>query len=220
LKQTLKIGVMLLVVAALATTGIALAQSGDNSSVFAAAGDETSAVDQTPLRSRLIEWLAPLVEDDTITGEQAEAVADTLAGHLPRLRPGVGRALVAVHEAADFLGMTGRELVEALRDGATLADLAGDDSQALIDHLLGVVEEHLDEAVADGRLTEDEAVERLAEATEHISALVNGDLERPLLGEGPGPGRGPGSGMGRGPGMGNGPCWDDAADSDVSDLGA
>jgi hypothetical protein len=220
LKQTLKIGAMVLVVAAMVTTGIAVAQSGDHSSVFAAAGDETSATDEStaaddaPLRSRILEWLAPLVEDDTITGEQAEAVADTLAGHLPRLRPGVGRALVAVQEAADFLGMTGRELVEALRDGATLADLAGDDTQALIDHLVGVAEEHLDEAVADGRITEDEKAERLAEATEHITALVNGDLERPLLGEGPGPG------MGRGPGMGNGPCRDDDADSGLGDLGA
>jgi len=234
LKQTLKIGAMLLVAAAVATTGIAVAQSGDDSSVFSIAADEmvtdetatdeTTPADDTPLRSRIIEWLAPLVEDDTITGEQAEVVADTLAEHLPRLGHRVVRGLMAVDEAADFLDMTARELVEALSDGTSLAEIAqgiGLDPDDLIAHLIGVVEEHLDEAVADGRITEDEKAERLAAASEHITALVNGELGRPLLGDRPG-GMGPGAGMGNGPGggMGNGPCRDDAGDSDVSDLGA
>ncbi|HSQ38224.1 MAG TPA: hypothetical protein VLS92_10070, partial [Acidimicrobiia bacterium] len=74
MKQTLKIGAMLLVAAAVATTGIAVAQSGDDVSVFSAvadevavadetAADETTPADDTPLRSRIIEWLDPLVED-------------------------------------------------------------------------------------------------------------------------------------------------------------
>ncbi len=221
MKQTLKIGAMLLVVVAMTTAGIALAQSGDETSVFLAA-DETAAADEAPLRSRIIEWLAPLVDDDTITDEQAAAVADTLAEHMPRLRHGIGRGLVAVQEAADFLGMSRPDLVEALRDGSTLAQIAeaGElDPSELIHHLVGVAEERLDEAVADGRITEDEKAERLAEATERITDLVNGELDRPFLGGGFG---GPG-GMGPGPrggGMGNGPCQDDAADSDLSDLGA
>jgi hypothetical protein len=221
LKQTLKIGGMLLVVAALTMTGIAVAQTDNTTSVFAAA-DETAPAGETPFRSRIVEWLAPLVDDGTITDEQAAAVADTLAGHMPHLRHGIGRGLVAVREAADFLGMTGQELVEALRDGATLADLAdahGLAAEALIDHLVGVAEERLDEAVADGRITEDQKAEMLAEATERITGLVNGDLERPFLGggfEGPG-----GMGRGRqGGGMGGGPCQDAAADSDITDLGA
>jgi hypothetical protein len=228
LKQTLKVGAMLLVVAALTTTGIALAQSGSDTSVFsttadsAAATDETAVADDTPLRARILEWLAPLVDDDTITDEQAQAVADTLAEHLPRLRHEVGRGLVAVQEAADFLGLTGRELLEALRDGATLAEVAqinGVEPDALIEHLVGVAAERLDQAVADGRLSEDEAAARLTEATEQITALVNGELGHAYLGEG-GPGMGPGPGMGRGPGMGNGPCGHDDADSGTSDLGA
>ncbi|MBP1632530.1 MAG: hypothetical protein H6Q11_818 [Acidobacteria bacterium] len=223
MKQTLKIGLMLLVAAALVTTGIAVAQSDDDSSVFSAveesaADDETALRDEGPVRSRILEWLTPLVDDDTITQEQADAVADTLADHLPRLRAGLMRGLHAVDDAADFLGMTGRELVEALRDGATLADLAEDHggADALIDHLVGLVEVHLDQAVADGRLTEEEAAERLAEATERITALVNGEL--PMLGDGSGPGEGMGLGR-HGRGMGNGPCQDETADSGITDLG-
>jgi hypothetical protein len=227
LRQTLKVGAMLLVVAALATTGIAVAQSDDGTSVFSAAEGTTDTggtalVDEQPVHSRILDWLAPLVEDQTITQGQAEAVADALAEHLPRLGQGLMRGLHAVDDAADFLGMTARELVEALRDGATLAELAeehGLGAQALIDHLVGLVEEHLDQAVADGRLTEDEAAERVAEATERITALVNGELDFPAFGQGFGP---HGGGMGLGPhGGGMGLEGEEgAADSGITDLGA
>jgi len=232
LKQTLKIGVMLAVVAALVTTGIAVAQSDDDSPVFSvvedtAGANDTALGDERPIRSRILEWLAPLVDDETVTQEQAEAVADTLADHLPRLRAGLVRGLHAVDDAADFLGMTARELVEALRDGTTLAELAQDHggADALIEHLVGLAEAHLDQAVADGRLTAQEAADRLAEATERITALVNGELESPMLGNGPGPGEGMGPGQGtglgrHGGGMGNGPCQDETADSGITDLGA
>lgn len=218
MKQSLKIGLMLLVVAALATTGIAVAQSGDGASVLSAADDTTddqaALTDERPIRSRILEWLAPLVEDETITQDQAEAVADALVDHLPRLRPGLMRGLHALDEAADFLGMTVRDLVEAVHDGATLGDLAqehGLSADALVDHLVGLLEERLDQAVADGRITGEEAAEHLAEATEHLTDLVNGVLGRPLPGEsfGPGLGRGHhGNGMGmgcghQGEGMGN-----------------
>jgi hypothetical protein len=225
LKQTLKIGVLLLLVAGLTTTGIALAQSDDNTSVFSAAEpttatDEATVVAEQPLRSRILEWLAPLVEDDTITEDQAQAVADTLADHLPRLGPGIVRGLQVVDETADFLGMTPRELVEALRNGATLAELAEDHggAEALIDHLVGLVQERLDEAVADGRITSAEAAEVLADATGRITDLVNGELEPPFRGEG----LAPGPGMGYGPhrGMGDGPCRDGSSDSGITGLGA
>jgi len=218
LKQTLKIGAMLVAVAVVATAGIAIAQAGDGSSVFSTVADvtavaqmevadDTASADDTPLRSRLIEWLAPLVSSGTITDDQAEAVADTLAEHLPRLGHRAVRGLMALDEAADFLGITGRELVEALADGSTLAEIAEAndvDPADLIDHLVGVAEDRLDEAVANGRITEEEKAELLAAATEHIAALVNGELERPLMGGGPG----------------GGPCRDGAGHFDSDESGA
>lgn len=223
MKQTLKIGVMLLVVATLATAGIALAQSDDSPAVFADP-DEAAAADETTLRSRLIErileWLSPLVEDETITDDQAAAVADTLVDRLPRPPQGVVRGLAVLQEAADFLEMTGRELVAALREGATLADLAGDEAQALVDHLVGLAAAHLDQAVADGRLTEEEAAEQLAEATDRLNDLMNGELDWPWREDGF---RGPGPrGDGRfGPGHGNGPCeGGTGTDTGLTDLGA
>lgn len=214
MKQTLKIGAMLLAVALVATAGIAIAQAGDGSPVFSTVADEAAtetadvagSADDTPLRSRLMIWLAPLVSSGTITDEQAEAVADTLAEHLPRLGHRAARGLMALDEAADFLGITGRELVEALADGSTLAEIAEAndiDPEDLIDHLVGVAEDRLDEAVADGRITEEEKAELLAAATQHITDLVSGELDRPLMGGGPGAG----------------PCRNGAANSDA-ELGA
>lgn len=224
MKQTLKIGVMLLVVATLATAGIALAQSDDSPAVFA--DPDEAAADETTLRSRLVErmlaWLSPLVEDGTIDEDQAAAVAGLLADRLPRPPPGVVRGLAVLQEAADFLEMTGRELVAALREGATLADLAGEAARALADHLVGLAQAHLDQAVADGRLTEEEAAERLAEATERLTDLMNGELDWPWLEDGfHGPG--PGGGGRFGPGHGDGPCRggdDTGADTGLTDLGA
>ena len=225
MKQTLKIGAMLLVVAALVTTGIAVAQSDDGIPVFSTVEGTTDTELSTlsgerPVRVRILDWLAPLVEDETIDQDQAEAVADALVEHLPRLRPAVVRGLHALDDAADFLGMTARDLAEALRDGASLGDLAEDHgltAEALVDRLVGLVETHLDAAVADGRISEEEAAEHLARATEHITDLVNGVLERPLLGEGFG-GR-PGFGR-HGGGMGDGPCGDVGSESGLTEFGA
>ena len=117
---------------------------------------------------------------------------ETLADAIPERhrRPG-HRLRVMGQETADFLGITLEELRDAVADGATLAEVAeanGSSADALIDYLVGVVAEHLDEAVAEGKMTADEAAERLEQATDHITALVNGELpERP---EGAGPGLG------------------------------
>ena len=218
MKQTLKIGAMLLVVAALATTGVALAQSGNEANADQATTDQATTAEETPLRSKIVEWLAPLVNEGTIDQGQAEAVADTLAEALPRPNGPMGRGLEAVREAADFLGLTPQELGEAVRDGQTLAEIAvANDSSAdaLIGYLTGLAEEHLTDLVADGRITEEQKADMLANVTEHLTSVVNGEIDRPLMG-GPGMGGGRHGGMG-GPGLG-GPCMD--GDTDGEDAGA
>lgn len=217
MKQTLKIGAIVLAVAALAMTGVALAQSDDEATT-----DQATTVEEAPLRSKIVEWLAPLVDDGTIDQSQAEAVADTLAEALPRPNGPLGRGLEAVREAADFLGLTPQELGEAVRDGQTLAEIAvanGSSADALIGYLTGLAEEHLTDLVADGRITEEQKADMLANVTEHLTGVVNGEIDRPLRG-GPGMGGGRHGGMG-GPGMGGpggGPCMD--GDTDREDPGA
>jgi len=76
------------------------------------------------------------------------------------------RGLEAV---ADTLGLTEEELVEALRDGTSVAELAeeqGVDLDDIVSDVLAEAEERLEEAVENGRLTEDQKsqmLERLAD---------------------------------------------------------
>jgi phenylpyruvate tautomerase PptA (4-oxalocrotonate tautomerase family) len=209
LKQTLKIGAMLLVVAALATTGIAVAQSGSEATT-----DEASTTEVTPLRTKIVEWLAPLVDEGTIDQSQAEAVADTLAASMPDFPGGrMDRALEAVRETADFLGLTPEEVVVAVRDGQTLAEIAvaqGQTAEALIAHLSTLAAEHLNQLVADGRITEEQQADMVANMTDRITDLVNGRIDRPMMG---------GPGMGRPRGMGgDGSCM--GGGTDLDELGA
>ena len=131
-------------------------------------GSSGSAVD------RITEALSGLVSDGSITQEQADEVASTLdeagiGGHGGGHRGG-GFDLSA---AATALGMTEDELRTALEtDGTTLADVAGEQGvevDALVDALVTAQQERIAAAVEDGRLTQEQADERLADLEERVT---------------------------------------------------
>jgi polyhydroxyalkanoate synthesis regulator phasin len=172
-------------------------------SVQQAADTDSTSSDTADTRGAwLTDALAPLVEDGTITQAQADAVVAALEDARPDHggfgggRGGhIGMGLEAV---AEELGLTTDEIRSALEDGQSLADLAaanGSSADALVSVLVAEAQTHLDEHVADGDLTQAEADERLADMTERITAMVNGEMPT-FEGRGPG-GRGPG---GHGPG--------------------
>jgi hypothetical protein len=140
--------------------------------------------------SRLREALQPLVDDETITAEQADAVVTQLMenrpdrgefgeGHGPGGRhggPGMfGRGMDAA-VLTDLLGLDPQELMTQLRDGKTLAEIATEqnvDPQAVIDALVAEATTRLDQAVTDGRIDQAEADQKLADATTRITDMVN-----------------------------------------------
>jgi polyhydroxyalkanoate synthesis regulator phasin len=138
---------------------------------------------------RITEALSGLVSDGSITQEQADEVASTLdeagIGHGGGHRGG-GFDLSA---AATALGMTEDELRTALEvDGTTLADVAGEQDvevDALVDALVTAQQERIAAAVEDGRLTQEQADERLADLEERVTERVNS--EAPVGGPGHGP---------------------------------
>ena len=143
----------------------------------------------------LAEALAPLVDEGVIDESQADAVIDAIRdarpegfGHHRHHRFPFGETLTEV------LGLERDELREALAGGQTIAEIAeanGVEVQAVIDALVAELDEHLAQAVADGRLTDDEAAEKRADAVERITAMVNGELELGRPGHhGPRPGPG------------------------------
>ena len=193
MRKTLKLGITLLVVAAVATSGVALA--------FQDAGSDDLNLADSPVFQRIVDELGPLVEDGTITAAQAEAVAGALAEARPERG---GRQRGPGPEAiAEFLGIDVEDLKAAHEAGTTLSEVAaanGSSADALIDFLVADAEERLAEAVADGKVDQAEADGKLAEITQRITDMVNGEIEP---GEGAGPG-GPGGAGGHGPG-GHGP---------------
>ncbi len=157
-----------------------------NSGVLAPAVDDSDSASQdrgTPpddsdrldaIRGALDE----LVSEGTITAAQADAVAATLAEKMPRRGPhgpgmhGPGPALDVL---ADALGMTPEEVRDALVSGKSVAALAKDKGVALatvVDAVLAEAKAHLDEEVAEGDLTQEEADERLADIRERIDEMV------------------------------------------------
>jgi hypothetical protein len=91
--------------------------------------------------------------------------------------PGRGRHLEA---AATAIGIEVDALREALRNDQTVAEVAeanGVDPQTVVDALVADVSARIDEKVAEGELTQEEADEKKAELPERMTALVNG--ERP-----------------------------------------
>ena len=79
-------------------------------------------------------------------------------------------------ETAALIGIDVEDLRTALESGQTLAEVAeanGVDAQTIIDAKVADRAEHLATAVEEGRLTEAEAAERLADATEKITTMVN-----------------------------------------------
>ena len=130
------------------------------------------------------EALSGLVTNGTINQAQADAVESALEEAKPDRGPRGGR--IARHFAMDTvagaLGMTNTELRAALAEDKTIAEVASDrgvEVQAVIDALVSEHKTHLDEHVAAGDITQEQADERLANFTEHATALVNG--EAPLF---------------------------------------
>jgi hypothetical protein len=161
-----------------ATTVAATQDDTTTTTPDAGAPDADGDAERGPGRF-LEDALAPLVDDGTITQEQADEVVAAIRAARPEGRgPGRGHGMMVggLSAAAGVLGVQEEDLLTLLRNGATLAEVAeqkGVDPQAVIDALVAQVEEHLDEEVASGERTQEEADERLAAATERITEMVN-----------------------------------------------
>ena len=96
-------------------------------------------------------------------------------------RPGE-RAGQLLQTVADALGLAREDIMAQLQDGATLAEVItsnGGTVDAVVSAILTQAETHLSEAVAEGRITQEQADERLAEMSERVTDAINNGIERP-----------------------------------------
>ena len=127
-----------------------------------------------------------------ITKAQGEEMkARIAAGEVPLVGVGPGRGhhmrghhFADLEAAASYLGVTEAALRTSLSDGSTLAEIAtekGKSVDGLKDALLAAAKADLAQAVTDGRLTEAQQTEILADLPDRIDGLVN--AQRHLRGD-------------------------------------
>jgi hypothetical protein len=161
----------------IATTAGALALTGLAVAAPALADPDTSGGADSSVVERITDALAGLVSDGSLSQEQADEVATTLSEAGIGGHGGHHGGRLGLEAAAAALGMSEDELRTALEpEGTTLAQVAEDQGVAvdtLIDALVRAQEERIAAAVEDGRLTQDEADERLADLEERVTERVN-----------------------------------------------
>lgn len=190
----------------------ALADSSPSPSASASAGPSApngapnTAANLADRTARIRQQLQGLVDDKTITADQADKVAQELAqsagpgrgwggggggfAHGPGMMMGVAgpQTLAAV---AKVLGMSTDDVLSALRGGGTLADLAkkqGKSEDDVIAAIVAAVKARIALAVTDGQLTQARADQMTSTLQQRVKdAVENGHaFGRPLVGGRPG----------------------------------
>ncbi|MGG4145286.1 hypothetical protein ABEW34_19415 [Paenibacillus algorifonticola] len=95
---------------------------------------------------------------------------------------GFGKGGFASEETAAVLGVTVDELKTELQAGKSLADIAtekGVDVQKVIDQKVSEEKARLDQALTDGKLTQEQYDAKIAELTERVTQFVNGEFKKP-----------------------------------------
>ncbi len=155
--------------------------------------DQAPSTDQAAPADKgawLEDTLAPLVSNGTITQAQADAVIAAIEASRPPMGPGGPGGHRFGHgpdleAAATAIGISTDDLRTGLQSGQSLAEIAqahGVSAQAVIDALVAEAKTHIADRVASGDLTQAEADQKLADLTDRITDMVNGEL--PVRGPG------------------------------------
>lgn len=170
------------VAAAAVVVGGGVISSAVSAPAIAQAQEADTTTEPTTQVPEFTSVLDELVAEGVITQEQADTVSERLAergyGRFGRFGH-TGRGM-HLETLADVIGVDAETIKAALADGQTIAEIAADngvDRQTVIDALTARSQEFLADAVADGRITQEEADEKAAEAATRIEGLVDGEIE-------------------------------------------
>lgn len=110
-----------------------------------------------------------LVEDGVLTQDQVDSVSDVRAALQDQREAQKAEKLA---EIADAIGIGVEELVAAKEAGTPLAEIAGDNLPAVVDLMVNKATERIEQGVADGRISQEQADEKLAGLEERIEARL------------------------------------------------
>jgi hypothetical protein len=131
-----------------------------------------------------LEMIDEALAEGRINEEQAEKMRERVENGELRFpgggpRPQHGRCLVAHHlveETAQILGIEVREVIGALEDGQSLAQIAEANGMAVDDYkaaLTAAVQAKLAEAVENGRITQERADAMIEKFNETVDRIIN-----------------------------------------------
>lgn len=194
MSRFLKIGLVIFAVVAVAgsAAGFVSAQtdgdgpaSGDHPGFIVKLAENLGiSVDtlEQAIRDTQIDQLDEAVADGRVPEDRAAEIRERIESGDAPLFPfarGPGHhhgGIAAVRQTAEFLGLEPQDVVQALRDGGTLAGLAvanGKTAGELSAFLLAELQEYVQQAVDNGRITQERADEILADAPARINDLIN-----------------------------------------------
>ena len=175
--HSMKIGAAMVVVVGLVMSGMAVADAvedpGDGGRIGA--------------QQLILEALDPLLEDGTLTPDQADAVVGELAPLLARARyqdrteQVVKQLTRLAAETAEVLGISPDDLADQLESGITLAEMAvanGSSGDQLVHAVTDHIGAHLAVQVTAGKLDQARADEIVARTAVTLGDLV--DVEHPF----------------------------------------
>jgi uncharacterized protein YidB (DUF937 family) len=164
-------------------------------------GVTREALDQA-LTDTALEMVDQALADGKITEEEAANIKERInSGDFPGMgfgpHVGFGHGFekgfhrgfhvgVKIDDLADFLGVEKADIREALANGQSLAEIAeanGKTRDELKAHIMSNTQERIDEAVANGDLTQEQADEKLQRVEEMVDNLIN--QSGPLFRSGP-----------------------------------
>jgi hypothetical protein len=135
----------------------------------------------------MVERMQQVVEDERLTQEQAdEQIAKMEENLLEGLESGSWFSMggpgprghhggLSLESLAEALGMTVEDLQQALTDGQTIAEVAeaqGVTLEDLVDTLNAPMIESMQQMVDDGRITQEQADERIEQMKEHMLQML------------------------------------------------
>jgi hypothetical protein len=185
------------------------------SEIITANGGDVEAI-KAEVIALVTERIESAVTDGRLSRERADELLENLPARVDQLfdevhdfedranRAERGLFAYLIQEIVDTTDLTRQEIVTQAQEGATLSEIIaenGGDVETIKASVLAELTERLDERVANGDLTQEEADTILSEASERLDGWLSGELEFPVFGE-HGEGRGGRAGEGRG-GRGN-----------------
>jgi len=109
------------------------------------------------------------------SAQEAETEAVTPEATEEGRRGHHGKRGAKAEAIAEVLGLTVEDLRAARQDGQTLAEIAGDDVDTLIAAMVDAMTERINTAVENGRITQEQADEKLAGLEEKVTEKVNAE---------------------------------------------